>query len=155
MSSFFFPSVTLFLSFAVTLIAWQQWRVADDKLRLDLFERRYKIYDATMRFVANIVSKATFEDADLVEFYRQTSDAVFFFRSDVVEYLDVIRDRAVKTRSLAHQFRDLPVGDYRTALVEKESAELMWLSNQLPLIKDVFLPYLSFDKIRRVSLFRL
>jgi hypothetical protein len=39
--------------------------------------------------------------------------------------------------------------------VEKESAEKMWLPNQLPLIKDVFLPYLGFDKIRRVSLFRL
>ncbi len=108
-----------------------------------------------MRFVANIVSKATFEDADLVEFYRQTSDAVFFFRNDVVEYLGVIRDRAVKMRSLAHQFRDLPVGDYRTALVNKESAELMWLSNQLPLIKDIFLPYLGFDKIRRVSFWPL
>ena len=78
MVTLFFSIATLFLSVAVTFIAWQQWRVADDKLRLDLFDRRYKIYDATMRFVANIGSKATFEDADLVEFYRQTSDAVFF-----------------------------------------------------------------------------
>jgi len=28
------------------LIVWGQWRVADNKLRLDLFDRRYKVYDA-------------------------------------------------------------------------------------------------------------
>jgi hypothetical protein len=42
----FVSIATLFLSVAVAVIAWQQWRVADNKLRLDLFERRYKVYDA-------------------------------------------------------------------------------------------------------------
>jgi hypothetical protein len=42
----FVSIATLFLSVAVAVIAWQQWRVADNKLRLDLFDRRYKVYDA-------------------------------------------------------------------------------------------------------------
>jgi hypothetical protein len=50
--TFIFSVATLFLGLAVAVIAWLQWRLASDKLRLDLFDRRYKIYDATMRFVA-------------------------------------------------------------------------------------------------------
>jgi hypothetical protein len=42
----FVSIATLFLSVAVAVIAWQQWRVPDNKLRLDLFDRRYKVYDA-------------------------------------------------------------------------------------------------------------
>jgi hypothetical protein len=41
-----FSIATLFLSVAVVIIAALQWRVADNKLRLDLFDRRYKVYDA-------------------------------------------------------------------------------------------------------------
>jgi hypothetical protein len=42
----FVSIATLFLSVAVAVITWQHWRVADNKLRLDLFDWRYKVYDA-------------------------------------------------------------------------------------------------------------
>jgi len=89
---------TLFLSIAVVIIAWQQWQVARNKLRLDLFDRRCKVYEATMKFLAEIARKTTFEDSQLVEFYP-TSDASFFFRADVVDYLSQIRHRALETRT--------------------------------------------------------
>jgi hypothetical protein len=51
----FFSIATLFLSIAVAIIAALQWRVAHNKLRLDLFDRRYQVYDATRKFLATIV----------------------------------------------------------------------------------------------------
>jgi len=42
---------TVFLSFAVVIIAWRQWRVVRNELRLDLFDRHYKVYEATSKFV--------------------------------------------------------------------------------------------------------
>ena len=63
------------------MIAWQQWRVADNKLRLDLFDRRYKVYDATRKFLAVIFREASFTDSQLFEFYAGTSDAEFHFWS--------------------------------------------------------------------------
>jgi hypothetical protein len=62
------PIATLIVGCAVAFIAWQQWQVANSKLRLDLFDRRYKVYDATRKFVAGIVSEATFSDAQLFTF---------------------------------------------------------------------------------------
>ena len=67
------------------MIAWQQWRVADNKLRLDLFDRRYKVYDATRKFLAVIIREATFTDSQLFEFYGGTSDAEFLFGADIVD----------------------------------------------------------------------
>jgi hypothetical protein len=60
MVSVFFSSVALFLSFAVAIVAALQWRVADNKLRLDLFDRRYKVYDATRKFLVTIGREAEF-----------------------------------------------------------------------------------------------
>jgi hypothetical protein len=47
----FLPAATFFLGVAVTIVAWLQWLVARNKLCLDLFDRRYKIYEATQKFV--------------------------------------------------------------------------------------------------------
>ena len=81
--SLFFPAVTLFLSLTVVIIAVLQWRLADNKLRLDLFDRGYKVYDATRNFVAVIIKEATFTDSQLVDFNIGTSDAKFLFGPDI------------------------------------------------------------------------
>ena len=60
---------TLIIGVAVVFIALQQRRIASNKLRLDLFDRRYKVYDATRRFLSMILHEATFKDAELFEFY--------------------------------------------------------------------------------------
>ena len=95
----FVSIATLFLSVAVVVIAWQQWRIADNKLRLDLFDRRYKVYEATRKFLAVIISEATFTQSQLVEFDIGTSDAEFLFEADVVNYLKQIRERALHMRT--------------------------------------------------------
>jgi hypothetical protein len=56
------PIVTLLVSCALAFIAWQQWQVARNKLRLDLFDRRYRVYDATRKFLTWIVSHSTFTE---------------------------------------------------------------------------------------------
>jgi len=63
-------AVTLVIAFAVAVIAFFQFKVAHDRLRLDLFDRRYKIYDATRRFLSVILTNATFQDSDLFVAYQ-------------------------------------------------------------------------------------
>src|SRR6266550_4059000 len=66
---------TLFLSLVVVIIAWQQWQVARNKLRLDLFDRRYKVYEATRKFLTRMLGEARFDQSDWFEFYAGTADA--------------------------------------------------------------------------------
>ena len=91
---------TVVISLAITYIAWQQWQIARTKLRLDLFDRRYKVYDATRKFLAGILRDATFTDSQLFEFYAGTSDAEFLFASDVMDYLAQLRKRALDMRCI-------------------------------------------------------
>ena len=144
----FFSIVTLFLSLAVVVIAWQQWRVADNKLRLDLFDRRYKVYDATRKFLAVIIREATFTDSQLFEFYGGTSDAEFLFGADIVDYLGQIRNRAVDMRTHQTLFQQMPLGDERSGHVQANHDQLLWLNHQITAMTEIFIPYLGFANIR-------
>jgi hypothetical protein len=105
-----------------------------------------------MRFLGEIVGNATFTDGQLIEFYRGTSDSVFLFGKDVVDHLESIRLRALKMRRLAHEFQNLPVGEHRSRLVELESVEFSWITDQLTALRGIFLPYLGFDTIRHTPI---
>jgi len=138
-------------SFVVTIagcIAWRQWLLAKDKFKLDLFEKRYKVFEATRKFLSTIVSNATFENTDLYEFYAGTSDSTFLFSSEIEEYLSSIAKHALTMRKMSHQQANLAVGDELTRLVTKENEELTWLSDQMRVLKDKFYQYLGFSHIK-------
>ena len=110
-------------------------------------DRRYKVYDATRKFLSEIVSHAKFEDRQLLEFNAGTSDGEFLFGNEVVEYLNEIRKRSVDLRTHQRIYDPLPVGEERTRHVEAAHHQIVWLSDQLVSMKSVFAPYLSFAKI--------
>jgi hypothetical protein len=147
--SLFFPVVTLFLSLTVVIIAVLQWRVADNKLRLDLFDRRYKVYDATRNFVAVIIKEATFTDSQLVDFNIGTSDAKFLFGPDIEAYLAEIRKRAVHMRT-THQLleKPQPSDDELSRRTRAEYDDLLWLCDQITAMTKTFAPYLGFANIK-------
>jgi hypothetical protein len=148
MVSVFFSSVALFLSLAVAIIAALQWRVADNKLRLDLFDRRYKVYDATRKFLSVILREAKFTHSELFEFYAGISDAEFLFGADVTEHLEKIRKRAVHLQAAQQIYEPLPVGDERSQHVQAEHDDLLWLTDQITEITKTFAPYLGFANVR-------
>ena len=139
---------TLVVGLAVAFIAFQQFKVSHDKLRLDLFDRRYKVYDATRKFLTIIAQKATFDTAELFEFYAGTSDAEFLFGSDVLEYIAQIRERAVAMRTQTKLYEHFPVSDEHSRLVQAVADAEVWLGNQLTAMKKVFTPYLGYANIK-------
>ena len=141
------PAATFFVGVVLAIIAFLQFKVAHDKLRLELFDRRYKIYDATRRFLSVILQKATFDDSHLFEFYAGTSDAEFLFDIEIVEYLKQIRTRALDMR-LKHTLYQTAHGEERGRMIDAESKQLLWLTDQLTAMSKVFAPYLSYAKIK-------
>lgn len=147
----FFSIATLFLSIAVVVIAWQQWRVADNKLRLDLFDRRYKVYDATRKFLDMTIGEE-YTDSRLVEFNIGTSDAEFLFEAEVVKYIHEIRRRAVHLWTAQKLFERLPVGDERSRHVQAAHDDRLWLIDQTTAMSKTFAPYLGFANVRSRAL---
>ena len=133
---------------AVAFIALQQWLLARHKFRLDLFEKRYKVYEASARFLSVILSLATFNDDDLRAFNIGTMDVVFLYPKHIKEYLHEIRRRALAMRLFQTQFTPLPVGKERSQLVQSNHDELVWLSDQLAKLPAVFAPFLGFASVK-------
>ena len=142
------PLATFFVGVVLAIIAFLQFKVAHDKLRLELFDRRYKVYAATKKFLVDIMKYARFEHSNLFEFYAGTADAEFLFDKDILDYLKQIGDRAIDMDVLQKKFQPLPVGDERSDLVHKEHIEFVWLTHQITDMSKVFAPYLSYAKVK-------
>jgi len=146
----FQPIATLVVGLGVILFAFLQWKTAHDKLRLELFDRRYKAYKALMTFLGRALmgSSASFSDSDLVEFYRDMDGYEFLFGSDISDYYKQVRTRALDMR-LQHTLWQRQQGDERTRMIEAEHQQRIWLSEQLTRAAEVFAPYLSHANVKR------
>jgi hypothetical protein len=52
-----------------------QWRFADNKLRVDLFGRRYKIYEATRKFLVRMLGETRFDQSHFFAFHADTGQS--------------------------------------------------------------------------------
>lgn len=137
----------LTVSLLVAVIAARQWGVAKNQLKLNLFDRRYKVFDATRKFLAG-TCEVNFSEAHYLKFFAETSEAEFLFGPEVVRYLAEIRKRSIDRRRHQTAYENQQVGDKRNLLMDAETNELNWLANQITEMSKTFRPYLGFSHIK-------
>jgi len=64
------PFVAFVFGAVAAMIAWRQWKTANDKLRLDLFDRRWKVFDAVKLMVNKSAIHGDFTIEDLRDFSK-------------------------------------------------------------------------------------
>ena len=124
-------------------IAWQQMRIAGAKLRHDLYERRFAVFDAARTLLQDIERNGTPSQDALRSYAVGTADAVFLFDNDICKYLEEIRDRTFKLKGDEARADRMPDGHPRARLVDKASDENEWLLSQLAILSERFKPILS------------
>jgi hypothetical protein len=82
---------TLIVGFAAVFIAWQQRRLAQNSLRLGLFDRRYRIFEITRDFLSAICDNSNFDNSHVLRFNADVSGMRLLFGPDVIDYLSQIR----------------------------------------------------------------
>src|SRR6266536_2186582 len=141
----FWKLLTVLVALFAAWIALQQYRVARNKLKLDLFEKRFSVFAGTRKFLSLQLQKGDVALDDL--FYRASiAEADFLFEEDLVKYLWEIDRRALGLHTTTETMKPLPVGDERSRLGQRWSDEIGWLNGQLPELKKQFGPYMSFRK---------
>jgi hypothetical protein len=156
--------LTALIAFSAFLVALAQWRMAREKLRLDLFERRYRVFDATKVFLTSIFRTGRIDPQNQHDFRAATRDCVFLFRSGVGSYLEVLNEKAARLQYLRER-TDTGPGFVNIALDEdgpahgppdaaeraQFEAEIhgvhLWAGSQLTegKLQRAFLPYLRFQ----------
>ena len=141
------PTATLILTGTIgcvtSYIAVQQWLTAKNKLRLDLFDRRFPVFEATMKLVSIAIQKGDIPDEARRAFLIATRGAQFLFDQKLQDYCDVLAKEAISVRVGEQMMDYLPVGDRRTKSAEAWAERMEWFTEQMDEIPKRFAPFLK------------
>ena len=126
--------------------SYQQFQTNRAKLRLDLYERRFRIFDGVRELLSTVYRNDDVTLEDIRKFRVSTNEAVFLFGPEISTYLDELHKRAVDLRSLNDKLHEsgLPIGKERTEAAEKKARVLEWLTTQFEESRKRFGKYLDF-----------
>jgi hypothetical protein len=130
-----------------TWIALQQMHLAAVKLRHDLYERRFKVFDATRALLSATLTQGYPTKDQLNSYEIATADAVFLLNDDVSKYLSDIRRRARSLSRSESPLAQMNVGD-QTARPQKSRDDFAWLTDCLGTLVEKFKPFLSLREQR-------
>lgn len=135
-TDFFTALIPIVLSVLGIYIAVQQYRTNRKKLKLELFEKRYVVFDVVIKFIGEVVRTQSFDHQAQINFIEGTRGAEFLFDVDIKLYIDEIWDRAVNLEGWA--------GDEHTSTHAAERNENMkWFFGQLREVDQRFKKYMQ------------
>jgi hypothetical protein len=129
------------------LLAWQQVRVAYAKLQLDLYDRRFAVFDAARRLLLEVARERTASPEGLVAFIVATADANFLFNDEINTYLVELRKRVEHLQVRTKAMDAMPLGDQRTAMFHQTNSEFLELNRELDGLVDRFRRFLRLDRL--------
>jgi hypothetical protein len=144
-SAFGTPIVGLIVAY----VAYRQYKTHQDKLKLDLYDRRYKVFEAARQFIIHVMEGGNAEREGLVKFITATVETVFLFDEDIVKYLDTLLAKGARVQRLHTELGNskLPEGEERDKKAKEQEECLNWLTEQFDELKTKFRPYLGFRKL--------
>jgi hypothetical protein len=81
----------IIVSIVVAVVQYAQWRTANQKVVIDLYDRRLKVYQQLEKAIAPVLREGEVSNAAFLEFMIGQADATFLFGEDVQEYLKSLR----------------------------------------------------------------
>jgi hypothetical protein len=128
------------------LIAYRQWQTTQDKLRLDLFEKRYAYFIALRELMIDVIQHGQPESEKLNDFTRKIVGAEFVFNAELSEYIQSVRARAQQLKAISRMLENLPVGDRRNTLVDNEARIFESLNDEFEHLEEKFRVPMNFAK---------
>ena len=137
-------------------IAFRQMQIATTKLQFDLFERRYRVFDATRRLLIDILVNGDSSQDSTSAFILGVADAIFLFDDRLVNYLHEMQRRATALKSIQLSMQEIQNGDERAKATEVAGTHREWLIRQEIGLPKQFEPFLRLtNKQRTVARWKL
>jgi hypothetical protein len=130
-----------------TSINVQQYFLAREKFKLDLFEKRFLIFKAVETFLNDAVRDHHITFENLIKFDRDTQIASFLFEDDIVTFLEELRSKGNQLSDVRNLQSTQEGGSpERIALGKKREAILEEFIEIHSKLKVKFSRYLKFKK---------
>jgi hypothetical protein len=127
----------------ITFIGLRQLRNGRQKLRLEMFDRRYSKYEATKLLIDKIAINGQVSSTDLAEFRRNVRGAEFLFDGEARKFFKSLIDLSLRA-DVARRAKD------ETALGElfyEEDQYLKLVEAESPNLEKIFARYLDVSKM--------
>jgi hypothetical protein len=137
---------TALVAVIVAVITGGQWLTNRARLRHELFERRYAVYEQIAAFVAGILTSGKVPEGEPEGFSRRTKTAYFVFECDkeVKTLIAEIYQQAVKLHALDATLEGL-TGDERKKNIESQRVVKTWFQETLGALETRFEKYLKLE----------
>ncbi|YBV97380.1 hypothetical protein M1D80_10990 [Phyllobacteriaceae bacterium JZ32] len=87
---------TFFVSIGVAIIGVLQWRTAHAKVVLDLFDRRWRVFQDVSDFYFKIIRNGVQQyEIEIAEFHKVRAEGAFLFGEDVQMYVKELHEIAI------------------------------------------------------------
>ena len=136
---------TVLLILIATAIAYLVYRsrVRTAGTRKSLHSRRCEVYNDVMQVLTMLGKRGEIRKEELLDFRSRTQDAALLFDGEIAAYIDDIYNRGVKLISTSEllQGTSVAVGEERDRITVENAKQLIWLADQLAMIKKKFARY--------------
>ncbi|WP_276681052.1 hypothetical protein [Thalassolituus oleivorans] len=124
-------------------IAVLQWKINRNRLKHELFDRRYEQYEAVRKFLASIMTSGQSKIEAQQEYLICTSGIEFTYSKELSEYLNEnIWRPSIDLECTQAELNSLASSEERSHLARKAAELKKKLFKEMEDIDDVFRPYL-------------
>jgi hypothetical protein len=142
----FIAVMVLVLVASVAWIAFMQIRIATAQHRLDLYDKRFKVFVAAGTYLRRLQNEGKVSEANLKEYNLGVAGATFLFENDVNVYLDALRRRSLSLNALSKQLTSMdPDADGRDEVIDKINAWMDDFESEYSRLVSTFTPYLKYQ----------
>jgi hypothetical protein len=144
------PFFTLLIGAAAWYLAHRQQRTNELRLKHELFERRYKVYDSLMAFLGRTLQEGKPSTESSFTFLRETNQAQFLFGPEIPDYLESVYKKGNALRSSERQLNSERQGDdeERSRMIKENTDLIKWFNDQPNMAGERFGKYLNLTRLK-------
>ena len=126
------------------VIAYRQFRTARNKLKLDLFDRRYVVYAAVRELFSSIITTGKTSPAQESSYLIGIRGARWLFGAEVRKYLEEeVWPRIVDLGMYQSQVATPASQEERSEAIKRQAETKKWILSQLNAMDELFAKYLA------------
>ncbi len=126
-------------------LAYRNHQVSRNQLKLALYDRRFKVYEAVKQLLVDATKTNTLTTDSVTAYLRGTTEARFLFDPPAVAFMDNIRKKALAWRQQIHEAESHAPGTTARTEAEAQAQKIKeTLVDDWPSLAKTFQPTLGF-----------
>jgi hypothetical protein len=142
------PSFVAIIAAAIAgYIALRQWRTANHRLRVDMYDRRYAVYEATKALIDKVAVNGQLLIEDIQEYHQKARGSEFFFDGETKAYLKEISERCWRCYQAQRRQSRASNDEILGQLIDEEFELIEFIVAEGPKLEGKFEKFLDLSRV--------